>query len=82
VSSRQMILQIRVGRSDIAKLNFDGIPTVVWSCRHAPISERFLTVQGTGCFPSRIVPDFSIRARGLFRRSFMAVQKKAVFLQP
>jgi hypothetical protein len=31
VSSRQMILQIRVGRSGIAKLNFEGSPDVVWT---------------------------------------------------
>jgi len=31
VSSRQMILQIRVGRSDIAKLNLEGSPYVVWT---------------------------------------------------
>ena len=76
VSSRQMILQIRVGRPGIANVNIDGSPDVVWTCRHAPISERFLTVHGTGCFPSRIVPDFSIRVRGLFRLSFMAAQTK------
>jgi hypothetical protein len=31
VSLRQMILQMRVGCSDIAKLNFEGSPYVVWT---------------------------------------------------
>jgi hypothetical protein len=37
-------------------------------------------VQGTGCVPRRIVPAFSIRVRGLFRFSFMALQTNTVLL--
>ena len=54
-------------------LNVPGIPKVVCTTRHAPISERLRTAHGTFALPSMIVPDLSIRLRGAFRRSTTAI---------
>jgi len=52
--------------------NMEGIPEVVWTSRHAPVSERLRTVHGTAWLPRRIFPDLSIRIRFAFRCSSMA----------
>src|SRR5271168_4139859 len=63
VSSRQTVLHVLVGSPAIMKSNTAGMPTVVCTCRHAPLSEMLRTAQGIGCVPRRIFPDFKIRLR-------------------
>jgi len=48
--------------------NSAGIPYVVCTIRHAPISEKLRTVHGTWRPPRRIFPNFSTRRRGILRR--------------
>jgi hypothetical protein len=68
VSLRQITLHVLAGSPENMKSNISGMPTVVWTLRHAPLLDIFRTAQGTGCVPRRIFPDFSIRLRAGGRR--------------
>jgi len=73
VSVRQTTWHERRSPPGISNSNVAGIPNVVEVCRQAPVSEMFRIAQSIfgALSPKAIFPDFKIRARRLFLRSFI-----------